>query len=107
MNALKLYETVEAQGGATINGGKLQSYESGYQVATLQGREVQAEHLGTLLLLIDTLELQNVGLWLDAGTWYMDTDSQHIKDKEEAHALARANNQKAIYNWATGQSEYI
>ena len=107
MNALKFYEYAETHGGATINGGELKTYADGYQVATLEGREVQAEHLGTLLLLIDTLQLQNVGLWLDAGIWYMDTDSRHIKDKEEAHALARANNQKAVYNWATGQSEAV
>lgn len=101
---VNFYNLIQRQGGATFRSGRIVEYTSGYQVATRDGVEMKTETLGELLLSLDILELDSVGIWYDNGLWYADTSSVHIGTLEEAQALAKQENQIAIYDWSTGNS---
>lgn len=102
MTALNLKHQIMKQGGITVNGGTVQEYMAGYQVSTPDSVEITSVNLSELLLIIDILELDDFGMWYDDGIWYLDTDSIHTDTLESAQAIGRKSNQKAVYEWSTG-----
>ena len=90
-------------GGATIKDGAIVEYTQGYQVGTLDGKEITSAVLGELLIIADILELDTLGLWYSdaSNLWYMDTSSVYIEDKAQAMQLGRDNKQLAIFEWST------
>jgi len=104
MTALNLKHFIERDHGITVFNGEPQRFTYGYQVSTPESKELQSTNLNELILLIDIMELQNYGLWYDNGIWYLDTDSVHTDEFEEAQAIGKKSNQLAVYEWATGTS---
>ena len=107
MKALALYNYLEENKGGTIKNGEIMEYQDGYQVATRETEELEFQSLGGLLLYLDACELDSFGAWYDAGAWWLDLSSVHIKSKKEALELAKQENQKAIYSWKTKKSIFI
>lgn len=103
-NAVNYWSHIVASNGITVSSGVKVSYESGYQVATREGLELINEDLGILLLTLDILDIQNYGIWRDGANWCADTNSIYEKDYDKAMQIAKDNDQKAIYNWADGNS---
>lgn len=104
MNALKLHDVIIKNGGITVNDATVRNYTAGYQVSTPNSTEIKADNLGELLLIVDALELRDFGMWLDAGVWYLDTETVHTDTLEEAQAIGRQSGQLAVYEWSTGDS---
>jgi hypothetical protein len=94
---------IKNNGGATIKDGSIVEYTQGYQVGTLDGKEITSAVLGELLIIADILELDTLGLWYSdaSNLWYMDTSSVYIEDKAQAMQLGRDNKQLAIFDWST------
>lgn len=104
MKALDFIKDIIKNEGITVADMKKVSYNEGYQVAINKESEITSKNLNELLLLIDILEIKDFGIWLDAGIWYLDKNSRYIKDYKEAVKVARANDQKAIFDWSTFES---
>lgn len=104
MKALDFREDIIKNEGITVADMVKVSYNEGYQVAITKEDEITSNNLNELLLLIDILEIKNFGIWLDSGIWYLDKNSIYIKDYQEAVKVARANDQKAVFDWSTFQS---
>ncbi len=99
--ALDFKEDILKNEGITVADMKKVSYNKGYQVAVTKEDEITSNNLNELLLLIDILEIKDFGIWLDNGIWYLDKNSIYIKDYQEAVKVAKANDQKAIFDWST------
>lgn len=104
MQILKYYPSITQSGGITVSNGKPANHKAGYQVATDNSVEIKSEELGKILLLADIWELKDFGIWYDDGLWYLDTESKHITNREEAIQKAKEWKQLAIYEWSTGNS---
>jgi hypothetical protein len=108
-----LYNRLFVYGGFTVSA-KLEVYEgdgyavsfSGYEARIprrLLSREVFAALLNSYRNIAGDLY---IGGWVDGDTVYFDV-SAVIPEKEKAIALARDNNQRAIYSFAKRESIYL
>ena len=104
MQILKYYPSILQSGGITVSNGRPANHTAGYQVATANSIEIKNEELGKILILVDIWQLQDFGIWYDSGLWYLDTESKHIINREEAIQKAKQWKQLAIYEWSTGNS---
>lgn len=98
----KVKDYVLKNGGITVTNGEIAEYENGYQVC-INSEEITSKHLDTILDIVKHYKLLNYGIWFNEndGLYYMDTNSIHVDDFMEACDLAKAHNQKAIFNWST------
>jgi uncharacterized protein YecA (UPF0149 family) len=101
----KLYEQIASNGGATVKKGKMVSYKRGYQVA-VNSVEKKFEALNEAMDYFKNQKLDSIGLWLDGGVWYMDTNTKRFTTKREALKIAKENKQLAIWDWKKGVSIY-
>ena len=97
--------TIKKLGGATIKNGQLKNYKTGYQVA-IESEEKQFTTLNKAIKYIERNGLKNVGLWLDDGIWYMDTNSVRVSLKNKALQQAKENQQLAIWDWKNKRTVY-
>lgn len=101
-----LIDTIKKEGGATLKGGKIVTYDDGYQVA-LEGETIVIDSDTDLLhhiIAVYTLKL-DCGVWEnEEGFIEIDTTSVHISGYLQAMSLAEKNNQKAIYDWKRGET---
>jgi hypothetical protein len=102
----KLHDVILSHGGATIKDGALMQYKDGYQVA-VNSKEVKFAALHEALNFVETNGLTSIGLWLDGGIWYMDTNSIKIDSKKKAIKAAVDNKQLAVWDWASGKPIYV
>ncbi len=104
MQILTYQASIRQSGGITITNGRPANHTAGFQVATDNSVEIKHEELGKILLLADIWELKDFGIWYNDGLWYLDTESKHILNREEAIQKAKEWKQLAIYEWSTGNS---
>lgn len=89
-------------GGMTLKGGARVTYKRGYQVAT-DGKETRSAKIAMKYI----KEYNgNCGIWYSKKVYYIDR-SYYISRKKDAIAIGVAHNQKAIYNWKTGDCLYL
>lgn len=93
-------------GGMTVNNGVIVEYNKGWQVCTINSKEVLFDDIEDMLDYIFREGLENFGTWFDDGIWYLDTDSRYYDIYEEAVKAAIEGKQKAIFDWATRTSIY-
>lgn len=104
----KVKDYVLANGGITVSNGEIVNYENGYQVC-VESEEITSKHLDTIMDIVKYYKLKNYGVWFNENDrlYYMDTNSIHVDDYMEACELAKANNQKAIFDWSTFDDIHI
>jgi hypothetical protein len=100
-----LYEKIVSNGGATVKNGKIVSYKKGYQVA-VNSVEKKFKALYEALDYAADNKLDSIGLWLDGGVWYMDTNTKRFTSRAEALKVAKENKQLAVWDWEKGVSIY-
>jgi hypothetical protein len=101
-----LHKQIASNGGATIKRGKIVSYKKGFQVA-VNSTEQKFEALSEAIEYLKALKLDSVGLWLDKGIWYMDTNTKRFTSKRKALKVAQQSQQLAIWDWKNGVSIYL
>ena len=89
-------------------------YEEGYQVAYSEkegGKEIKINIKYQIKELIDIVLSMNenyeLGFWLENEELWIDLKTKCFKNYEIAMLVARANNQKAIYDWKNKKSIYL
>lgn len=115
-NYSQLYQILQERGGLTLTfTGKEKITNFGYQVMVLdlftvpawRLNEARFEILMDILVAssVNAVEKNDIGFWYneDDGLVYIDFSTQ-IYDFHEALAYGKANKQKAIYSWKTGES---
>ena len=101
-----LHEQIALNGGATIKRGKIVSYKKGFQVA-VNSTEQKFQALSEAIDYLKAQKLESVGLWLDKGIWYMDTNTKRFTSKRKALKVAQQSQQLAIWDWKNGASIYL
>lgn len=108
-------KTVDAIDGATIDPktGSPVNYTNGYQVSFRDIKSVPRDQVNNAVEELYAIwqkeykgkEDAYIGVWLNSETGLYDVDfSKHIIDPKEAYDLAVKGNQKAVYDWAEGES---
>ena len=82
--------------GLTLKGGKLITYKSGWQVATV-GKETT--NIYEAMQMIREYK-GNCGVWFSEGIYYIDK-SHRVSTKREAMQIGRECNQISVLNWKT------
>lgn len=104
------YEHIDAiEDGATIEDGYAVLYDSGYQVAWHQSKEVKLNSLDAVIEYVKDSNLKSFGIWYDEEVhqYVLDTDTVHVDDLDMAIRIAKEANQKAIFDWANMKSIYL
>jgi len=102
---MTILNEVVKNGGATVKNNKIMNYKSGYQVA-INSQEKQFTTIRKAFNYIKKNGLKNVGIWIDKGICYLDTNTKRINTKKEALQLATENEQLAIWDWKNSKSVY-
>lgn len=96
MEIIKMLKSLKNNDGATLKGGKLITYKTGWQVAT-EGMETKS--VDEAAAMIETYG-GTCGVWYSEGIYYIDK-SHRVKTKREAMMIGRACNQISVLNWKT------
>jgi hypothetical protein len=89
----------EIKDGATVVNGEIVNYDSGYQVAWHQSKEVKLESIEEVKEYVKENNLKSFGIWFEDGKYVLDTETMHVEDLETAIKIAKEANQKAIFDW--------
>lgn len=81
--------------GLTLKKGKIQTYKSGWQVAT---SGVECKTPEECLKAVKRYN-GNCGIWFADGIYYVD-ESKRVQTKKQALEIGRAHNQISIFGWA-------
>ena len=96
-------------GGITLVKGKKMEYKSGFIVSKLGHEYTTTSLTDATTKLMDYMQKFNCcGCWLDNGIYYIDANEYYNKNEhKKAIQQGIKNKQLAIFNIATGKSEYL
>lgn len=109
MELKELKNEIEKNGGITLIKGKKMQYKSGYVVSKL-GYEYTTTDIMQAVEKLNEYQVKYscVGCWLDNGIYYIDNNNYFNKNEhKQAISSGVKNKQLAIFNIASGTSEYL
>lgn len=109
MDLKELKNEILKNGGITLIKGKKMQYKSGYIVSKLGFEYTTTDLIQAVEKLNEYQEKFNCcGCWLDNGIYYIDNNNYFNKNEhKQAIASGIKNKQLAIFNIASGTSEYL